>query len=653
MFDRIAPVYDAMNRVMTAGLDRRWRRETVRETVSPGDRVLDAACGTGDLAIEAARAGARVVGLDFSGAMLERARRKAPQLEWVQGDLLALPYGDGEFDAATVGFGIRNVADLEAGLRELRRVVRPGGRVGILEITRPRGALRVFYSLWFDRVVPLLGRVLPGGEAYTYLPASVRRFPGPEELAAAMRGAGFEDVRYRLFAGGIVALHMARMSGLATLKEAPGLTAFLDELEERLAAIVERGEGVVATIGAEALASGGKRLRPALCFLSSPLGSPPPFAAAAAVELLHMATLVHDDVLDAAELRRGRASAWAAHGPAAALAGGDHLFARAFAELAATGDEEGVRILAAAAVDLARGEAMQRRQLHDPDTPVDAYLERCCPQDGAAVRGVMPAPLAGRAPRRLRARARRRLPGRGRHPRLLRAHHRDREDPRHRPARRHADASAHPRRARGRGRPRGARGRLPRRCAPPRGRDGRARALARGRARLRPPRAGAPRRCGARGRARGPDPSRRRTERVSDGPAADDPGDARPGRGRGRRLLPRPARVRGAPPRRRLRRARPRRGGRPPLGGGRRELARARLDREARPLRAPSRSSPAPRAAGSASTGVDALYEELRAADVLHPVSRDGVSDEDYGAREFATLDADGNLVTFFEWVQA
>ena len=209
MFDRIAPVYDVMNRVMTAGLDRRWRRETVRETVSPGDRVLDAACGTGDLAIEAARAGGRVVGLDFSGAMLERARRKAPQLEWVQGDLLALPYDEGEFDAATVGFGIRNVADLEAGLRELRRVVRPGGRVGILEITRPRGALRVFYSFWFDRVVPLLGRVLPGGEAYTYLPASVRRFPGPDELAAAMRGAGFEDVRYRLFAGGIVALHVA------------------------------------------------------------------------------------------------------------------------------------------------------------------------------------------------------------------------------------------------------------------------------------------------------------------------------------------------------------------------------------------------------------------------------------------------------------
>ena len=209
MFDRIAPVYDAMNRVMTAGLDRRWRRETVREVVRPGDRVLDAACGTGDLAIEASRTGATVVGLDFSGAMLERARRKAPELEWIQGDLLALPFEDGSFDAATVGFGIRNVADLEAGLRELRRVVRQGGTLGVLEITRPTGILRPFYSLWFDRVVPLLGRVLPGGEAYTYLPASVRRFPGPEELAAVMREAGFEDVRYRRFAGGIVALHVA------------------------------------------------------------------------------------------------------------------------------------------------------------------------------------------------------------------------------------------------------------------------------------------------------------------------------------------------------------------------------------------------------------------------------------------------------------
>jgi demethylmenaquinone methyltransferase / 2-methoxy-6-polyprenyl-1,4-benzoquinol methylase len=207
MFDRIAPVYDAMNRVMTAGLDRRWRRRTAEVTVHPGDRVLDACCGTGDLAIASARISGQVTGLDFSERMLERARRKAPQLEWVRGDLLALPFADASFDAATIGFGIRNVEDVELALRELRRVVREGGRLGILEITRPQGVFAPFYRLWFDGIVPLLGRLLPGGTAYTYLPASVRRFARPEELAALMRTAGFEDVRYELFAGGIVALH--------------------------------------------------------------------------------------------------------------------------------------------------------------------------------------------------------------------------------------------------------------------------------------------------------------------------------------------------------------------------------------------------------------------------------------------------------------
>jgi demethylmenaquinone methyltransferase/2-methoxy-6-polyprenyl-1,4-benzoquinol methylase len=139
--------------------------------------------------------------------MLERARRKAPTLDWVEGDLLALPFGDASFDAATVGFGVRNVEDLERALGELRRVLRSGGRLGILEITQPRGALRPFYRLWFDRIVPLLGRVLPGGSAYTYLPASVRRFPGPDELVRMLEGAGFGDVRYRTFAAGIVAVH--------------------------------------------------------------------------------------------------------------------------------------------------------------------------------------------------------------------------------------------------------------------------------------------------------------------------------------------------------------------------------------------------------------------------------------------------------------
>ncbi len=208
MFDRIAPVYDLMNRVMTAGLDQRWRRLTARSVVRPGDRVLDACCGTGDLALAGARAGGRVVGLDFSERMLERARRKAPELGWVRGDLLALPFAAKSFDAATVGFGVRNVEELGRALEELRRVLRLGGRLGILEITRPQGVLAPFYRLWFDVLIPLAGKLLPGGSAYAYLPASVRRFPGPEELASLLRSAGFANVRYRLFAGGIVALHV-------------------------------------------------------------------------------------------------------------------------------------------------------------------------------------------------------------------------------------------------------------------------------------------------------------------------------------------------------------------------------------------------------------------------------------------------------------
>ena len=209
MFDRISPVYDAMNRVMTAGLDRRWRRLAAEAVVSQGDEVLDACCGTGDLALAAERAGGRVTGLDFSERMLERARRKSASVRWVRGDVLALPFEDGSFDAVTIGFGIRNVEDLEAGLRELARVLRPGGRLGCLEITRPRGLLRPFFRLWFDGLVPLAGKLLPGGAAYTYLPASVRRFPGPEDLAELMRRAGFAGIEWRLLGGGIVALHTA------------------------------------------------------------------------------------------------------------------------------------------------------------------------------------------------------------------------------------------------------------------------------------------------------------------------------------------------------------------------------------------------------------------------------------------------------------
>jgi demethylmenaquinone methyltransferase/2-methoxy-6-polyprenyl-1,4-benzoquinol methylase len=209
MFDRIAPVYDLMNRAMSLGLDVRWRRMTARGAVRPGDRVLDVCCGTGDLALAGREAGGDVTGLDFSERMLARARRKSDAIEWVRGDATALPFSDEAFDAVTVGFGVRNLEDMESGLRELARVLRPGGRLGCLEITRPRGILRPFFRLWFDGFVPLAGKVLPGGSAYTYLPASVRRFPGPEDLGAAMERAGFSSVRWKLLGGGIVALHSA------------------------------------------------------------------------------------------------------------------------------------------------------------------------------------------------------------------------------------------------------------------------------------------------------------------------------------------------------------------------------------------------------------------------------------------------------------
>jgi demethylmenaquinone methyltransferase/2-methoxy-6-polyprenyl-1,4-benzoquinol methylase len=220
MFDRIAPRYDLLNRTMTAGLDGRWRRAAAAAAdLAAGDRALDCCTGTGDLAFALADRVAEtgeVVGVDFAPEMIARARDKAARrglpVRFEVGDVLDLPFEDDRFDAATVAFGIRNVDDLHAGLREMVRVVRPGGRVVVLEITTP-ARLRAFYALWFDRVVPHLGSVLGrDGAAYSYLPASVRRFPEPPELAARMAAAGLRDVRWRPLAAGIVALHHGRVA---------------------------------------------------------------------------------------------------------------------------------------------------------------------------------------------------------------------------------------------------------------------------------------------------------------------------------------------------------------------------------------------------------------------------------------------------------
>jgi len=222
MFDRIAGVYDRLNSVMTAGLHHQWRRRAVElAQVGPGARVLDVATGTGDLAFELAAAAGpegEVVAADFSEEMLAVARRKAESrpaaeseapIRFEQANALLLPHANGEFDAVTVGFGVRNFSDLDQGLREMARVVKPGGRVVILEVTTPqRRPLSLFFSLWLNRIIPVLGRLAGSSFAYTYLPNSVRRFPGPDDLAARMTEAGLTDIRYVITAGGIIALHV-------------------------------------------------------------------------------------------------------------------------------------------------------------------------------------------------------------------------------------------------------------------------------------------------------------------------------------------------------------------------------------------------------------------------------------------------------------
>ena len=388
MFDRITPSYDRMNRVMSMGMDGSWRARAVRcAGLEPGSSAIDVCCGTGDLAIElldTVSTRGRVVGLDFSERMIEAARAKSSQVEWLQGDALDLPFATGEFDACTVGFGVRNLPDIERGFREMARVVRPGGRVVCLELTPPPRLVAPFARLWTDHAVPLLGRARGPRDRRLSLPARVRA------PVSARRRAGRDHARRRSRSGAVPAALGRRgraprrdgagMSTVAAVLEVPGVSTYLDAVEERLRETVGRSGGAVSAAGVDTLASGGKRLRPMLVHLCAPPAGRTRsglVAAGCAVELVHMATLVHDDQIDAAPLRRGRPTVWRSRGPLVSTASGDYLFARAFSELVTTGDMQAVTVLSDACLALARGEILQREQAGNADTTPEQYLERC------------------------------------------------------------------------------------------------------------------------------------------------------------------------------------------------------------------------------------------------------------------------------------
>ncbi len=402
MFDRIAGVYDRMNAVMTAGLHHHWRAARGRSgrRLGPGARVLDVATGTGDLALELARRvapGGVVVGADFSEAMLELARAKAGrragfgrELRFEAANALDLPYADDDFDAATVGFGARNFSDLRRGLAEMARVVGPAGGSWCSRSPRPPGRrCRRFLELWFDRIVPALGRLAGDPDAYSYLPNSVRRFPGPEELAAICMAC--RAARCRLPADRRRHHRAARRHGGEPVTGAQASVQAVVEAggepAARLMAALEAADGRARRRSRRAARpprrSDDRRRRQAAAPAArvpgrrrAPAGDRRLLRAAVAVELVHSATLVHDDVLDGSDLRRGRPTVAAAGGRLTATATGDLLFSRAFAELAGPG----------------RGRRCGRSPGRAPSwppvsscsaptpggwSPVERYLERC------------------------------------------------------------------------------------------------------------------------------------------------------------------------------------------------------------------------------------------------------------------------------------